>query len=129
MDTDNKALIEHSHLENGANLYLYDASRTMIGDRMLVTLFVRVEITAESIDGSDGLPSADEIRSALGDPVTWEYTKQRRFIDSREKDDVFKALQADFDANMRPYISHPGFPAGCVRRRMKELQQPGRRRV
>lgn len=123
MDTPGKTLIEQSNLENGANLELYNASRTMIGDRMLVALFVRVEIPVESLPdtgGADGLPSSDEIRAVLSDPVTWEYTKQRKFIDKLEKDEVFKILQADFDTNMRPYLVHPEFPARYVKKQLAQ---------
>lgn len=123
MDTPEKTLIEQSRLENGANLKLYNASRTMIGDRMLVALFVRVEIPVESLPdkgGVDGPLSSDEIRAVLSDPVTWEYTKQRKFIDKIEKDEVFKILQADFDANIRPYLMHPEFPARYVKKQLAQ---------
>lgn len=126
MNTAEKNLIEKTELENRAVLELYDDSRTMIGDRMLVSLTVRVQIHVNSLyqgDAEDGLPAAEEIRAALGDPITWEHTRQRRFIDAREKTEVFESLRADFEENMRPYLNHPQFPAGCVRRQMEEYRK------
>lgn len=119
-------LIEKTKLENRAILELYDGSRTIIGDRMLVSLTVRVHIPVNILyqdDMSDGLPPAEEIRTALGDPITWEHTRQRRFIDAREKTEVFESLRADFEENMRPYLNHPQFPAGCFRRQMEEYRK------
>ncbi|MFP4000199.1 MAG: hypothetical protein ACLFUN_10175 [Desulfobacterales bacterium] len=122
-----KTLREQTELKNGTTLEIYDASRTMTGDRMLVILLVRLEIPADSLkytNAGKDLPSEDEIRAALGDPVRWEYTKQRKFIDKREKDEVLGILHADFNANMRPYVLHPDFPARYVK---KQLQEQPRR--
>lgn len=126
INTSEKKLLEHTGLKNGTTLKIYDASRSLIGDRMLVILLVRLEIPADSLTYTNAgkeLPSADEIRAALGDPVRWEYTKQRRFIDKREKDEVLGILHADFNANMRPYILHPDFPARYVKKQLKEQRK------
>ncbi len=126
MDAPKKILIEQTSLENRAILQLYDASRIMAGDKMLVTLLVRIEIPVESLGGTKtayGLPPAEEIRVAIGDPVAWEYRKQRMFIDIREKEEVFEKIRAEFDANMRPYLLHPDFPAGFVKKQLEKKAQ------
>ncbi|MFP4193408.1 MAG: hypothetical protein ACOCQI_00010 [Desulfosalsimonas sp.] len=123
MNISEKTLLEHTALDNGSTLEIYDASRTMIGDRMLVALFVQIKIPADSLSNttaSGDPPCAGEIRAALGDPVIWEYTKQRTFIDRRKKDEVFDVLRADFESHMRPYLLHPDFPARYVKKQMEE---------
>ncbi|MCF8023947.1 MAG: hypothetical protein K9K82_00470 [Desulfobacteraceae bacterium] len=96
---------------------------------MLVALFVRMEFPVENLYGTGttgGLPPEDEVRETLGDPVTWEYTKQRYFIDRRAKSEVFATLLTDFNSNMRPYLTHPEFPARYVK---KQLKQPGSKKL
>ena len=126
MDVTQYQLIEQTPLKNAATLELYDTSRTMIGDRILVSLTARVKIPVASLyqhPAAPDLPPADPLRSFLGDPVTWEHVKQRHFIDAREKSEVLESLLADFNAHMRAYVSHPDFPVKYVQKQLREHQK------
>ncbi len=119
-------LIEQTSLKNAATLELYDTSRTMIGDRMLVSLTARVQIPVDSLyehRAAQELPPADPLRALLGDPVTWENVKQRHFIDSREKSEVLDIMLAEFNTHLRPYLTHPDFPVKYVQKQLREHQK------
>ena len=119
-------LIEQTPLKNAATLELYDTARTMIGDRMLVSLTARVKIPVESLyqhPAAPELPPADPLRALLGDPVTWEHVKQRHFIDTRKKPEVLERLLAEFNTHMRAYLTHPDFPVKYVQKQLREHQK------
>ncbi|MCF8029242.1 MAG: hypothetical protein K9K81_12820 [Desulfobacteraceae bacterium] len=119
-------LIEQLRLDNQATLELYDTSRALIGDRMLVSLTARVRIPVDGLyehRAAEKLPPADPLRALLGDPVTWENVKQRHFIDSREKSEVLERLLAEFNTHMRPYLTHPDFPVKYVQKQLREHQK------
>lgn len=127
-----ETLIEKIRLDNQAILEIHDASRTMIGDRLMVVLTARVRIFLDYIyqnSPSPDLPPRKELESLLGDPVVWEHSRHRRFIDKKEKDAAFQSLRADFDANLRPYLTHPDFPSKYVIKQLENRQNPsgGRR--
>ena len=127
-----ETLIEKTRLDNQAILEIYDDSRTMIGDRLLVVLTARVRIFLDSIyqgSPSPDLPPRKELKNRLGDPVVWEHSRQRRFIDKKEKESAFQLLRAEFDANLRPYLTHPDFPSKYVIKQLENRQKPtgGRR--
>ena len=125
-----ETLIEKEVLDNQAVLEIYDASVPQIGDRMRVILCTRLSISINSLcakKDDDDLPPAEEIKNRLGDPLVWEHTRQRRFIDQQEKSEVFENLRADFDKNMRHYLLHPEFPVKYAKKRLKELTEAFRR--
>ncbi|WP_181549505.1 hypothetical protein [Desulfosalsimonas propionicica] len=125
-----ETLIEKTVLDNQGVLEIYDASVTQIGDRMLVTLRARLLVSVHSLYGKNqdnDLPPAAEIKSRINDPLVWEHTRQRRFIDQQEKTGVFESLRADFDKNMRPYLMHPEFPVKLAKKRLKEQAEAANR--
>jgi hypothetical protein len=120
-------LIEKTDLDNKALLEIYDASRVLIGDRWLVVLAAKVQIAVASLydnEKSHELPGPEKISELLGDPLVWKHSRQRRFIDKSEKEQVFAALRADFDKNMRQYLMHPLFP---VKFTLKQLEDKKKR--
>ncbi|MBS0013215.1 MAG: hypothetical protein KFF46_04515 [Desulfobacterales bacterium] len=125
-----ETLIEKQVLDNQAVLEIFDTSVPQIGDRIRVILCARLSISINSLcpkkDGDD-LPPAEEIKNRLGDPLVWEHTRQRRFIDQQEKSEVFESLRADFDKNMRPYLLHPDFPVKYAKKRLKDQDKAANR--
>ncbi len=116
-------LIEKTNMTNKAILEIHDSSRAIIGDRMLVVLTVRVSIPVASLydkEKKEDLPPPEELKNLLGDPVVWEHTSERKFIDKLEKQEVFSGLLADFDKNIRHYLMHPAFPVKYILKQFRE---------
>ncbi|MFP4040380.1 MAG: hypothetical protein ACLFS7_07550 [Desulfosudaceae bacterium] len=120
-------LLERCRLENGLELFLYDASRRVAGDRWQVVLIVRAEVpvVASLLALPDG-KSGDDIRSVLGDSLVWEQRRERNFIDEKEKKAVFEAMVRRFNDNTRGYLAHPDFAAKFIARRYDDLAKKRR---
>lgn len=104
-------LIKSIRLDNGLDLKIYDASKSIAADRWQVNLVARIIIPVDETysENTAAQPAAAEIRQALGDTVTYEITKQRNFIDESEKQPVLNQLFDMFIQYSAPYLSHPDF--------------------
>jgi hypothetical protein len=115
--------IDEMRLDNGLTLYLYDRSRPVAGDRWLVSFVARIDVEVRpeyfKNKGAEGL-DFDEIKSALGDRVTYHHEKKRNFIAEVEKDRVFKSLKDRFLGASLGYLSSFEFPRKLVLMRYQE---------
>jgi hypothetical protein len=121
-------LIKNIDLENGLELKLYDASRKLAGDRWLVSLIARIEIsTSDSLLKEDVSPSlnVDEVRKVLGEKLLFEQKREKIFIDEREKDEVLKEIQDFFLSCSLSYFSHSDFPKKYVLKEFNEKIKKG----
>jgi hypothetical protein len=104
-------LIETFDLGNNTVLQLIDASRKLVGDRYLVTLVSRINISIKEnllCDVSD-CPCIDDIVNELGEILIYERKEERIFVDEREKDSVLSDLLSQFKDNVLKYYRHPDF--------------------
>ncbi len=121
-------LIKTIDLENGLELKLYDASRKLAGDRWLVSLIARIEIsTSDSLLKEDVSPSlnVDEVRKVLGEKLLFEQKREKIFIDERKKDEVLKEIQDFFLSCSLSYFSHSDFPKKYVLKEFNEKIKKG----
>ncbi|MBW1740015.1 MAG: hypothetical protein JRJ42_02640 [Deltaproteobacteria bacterium] len=116
-------LIEKIRLENGLTLELYDLSRPVAGDRWLVSFVARIDVAVKpeylENQGTEDF-SLNEIKSAVGDRATYQYKKERNFIDETEKDEVFKGLKDRFLSISLGYLSNPDFPRKLILRQYRQ---------
>jgi hypothetical protein len=110
-------MFEALSLENGLTLTLYDRSRSVAGDRWLVSFEARIEL--EVLPGcfaGDKGPavSFEDIKAAVGEKVVYRYTKQRNFVAQKEKGSVFKELKTHFLSLSLPYLASPEFPRKLI---------------
>ena len=106
-------LIKTLDLENGLQLNVYDASRKLVGDRWLVSLIVRMIVpVTDALEKNSRQPmkSIDEIKDVLGHSVIFEQKRERIFVDSAEKETVFKELCDMFLNSQLNYLSKDIFP-------------------
>ncbi len=116
-------LIKTIDLENGLELKLFDASRKLAGDRWLVSLIARIEIsTSDSLLKEDVSPSlnVDEVRKVLGEKLLFEQKRDKIFIDEKEKDEVMKEIQDSFLSSSLSYLSYSDFPQKYVLKKFNE---------
>jgi len=116
-------LIKTLDLENGLQLNIYDVSRKLVGDRWLVSLIVRMDVpVTETLqkDSRQPIVNINEIRDILGDSVLFEKKREKIFIDTAEKETVFKELCDMFLNSSLNYLSKDIFPKQYVLKTYKE---------
>ena len=116
-------LIKTLDLENGLQLNIYDASRKLVGDRWLVSLIVRMDVpVTETLqkDSRQPIVNINEIKDILGDSVLFEKKREKIFIDTAEKETVFKELCDMFLNSSLNYLSKDIFPKQYVLKTYKE---------
>ena len=116
-------LIKTLELKTGLQLKIYDASRTMAGDRWLVSLIARMEIPVTKVlEKNDSHPkeNANEIKDVLGERVIFEQKRDRIFVDIKEKDSVFKEMHDLFLGSSKDYLSRETFPKQFILKTYKE---------
>ena len=116
-------LIKTLELKNGLRLKIYDASRTMAGDRWLISLIARMEIPVTKVlEKNDSHPkeNANEIKDVLGERVIFEQKRDRIFVDIKEKDSVFKEMHDLFLGSSKDYLSRETFPKQFILKTYKE---------
>lgn len=116
-------LIETLDLENGLQLNVYDASRKLVGDRWLVSLIVRMDVSVtEALEKNSrqSTENIDEIKEMLGDSVLFEKKREKIFVDTAAKETVFKELCDMFLNSSLNYLSKDSFPKQYILKTYKE---------
>ena len=116
-------LIKTLDLENGLQLNVYDASRKLVGDRWLVSLIIRMNVpVAEALkeNSRESMENIDEIKDLLGDSVLFENKREKIFVDTVEKEMVFKELFDLFMNSSLKYLSKGIFPKQYILKMYKE---------
>lgn len=116
-------LVKTLELKNGLQLNVYDASRKLVGDRWLVSLIVRMDVpVTEALKKSSREPMKriKEIKDMLGDSVLYEQKRERIFVDSSEKEIVFKELSDMFLNSALNYLSKDIFPKQYILKKYEE---------
>jgi hypothetical protein len=116
-------LIKTLDLENGLQLNVYDASRKLVGDRWLVSLIVRMDVpVTEALkkNNRESMENIDEIKDMLGESVLFEKKREKIFVDTAEKEMVFKGLCDMFLNSSMKYLSKGIFPKQYILKMYKE---------
>lgn len=120
-------LIRSVPLGNGLVLNLYDTSKVGAGDRCYVALSAVIDIpVASARSGADGAPA--DLTEILGESVRFEQTRERHFIDVRDKTAVLDTMVKDLLDASAGYLGHPDFPRKTVLREYAKRRGPGFRR-
>ncbi len=116
-------LIKTLDLENGLQLKIYDASRNLVGDRCIVSLIARMEIpVTEILERNDPQPTenVNEIRDVLGEYVLFEQKREKNFVDTTEREIVYKKMCDIFLGSSLNYLSKETFPKQLILKKYKE---------
>ena len=122
-------LIKTIVLGNGLILEIYDHSRKVAGDRWLVKMVAKIDISMDYLinntRGSSKLNlQVDEFKKFFDACVRYEHKRERHFISEKEKDVVFNDLLTSYFESTQAYLSHPDFPIRyAAREYLKKKQQ------
>lgn len=118
-------LIEKITLPNGLILEIWDKSRRMAGDRWLVSLLAKVEITVlpeyfSTLD--DGKQAYQDLVAAHGNSLVFTQEKVRPFVDDKEIQDVLTGLCQSIKDNLVAYLGNPKFASLFVLKKYGDLR-------
>jgi hypothetical protein len=118
-------LIEKIILSNGLILEIWDQSHRMAGDRWLVSLLARVEITISleyfsTLD--DGEKAYQDLVAAHGNSVVFTQEKVRHFVDERETKDVLTQFCQNLKDTLVAYVGNPKFASLYVLKKYGDLK-------
>jgi hypothetical protein len=116
-------LVKTIDLENSMQLNIFDCSRKLAGDRWMVTMIARIEIPVTEVlvqEGHQTKESVDEIIKVLGEQVLFEQTRERIFVDEKEKANTFEEVCDIFLNSTLTYLSSKEFPQRYVLKKFRE---------
>ena len=127
MTNETEKVIEQQQLDNGIELILFDRSRVTAGDRWQVELKCEALVP---IDGSywDIMAQEDpkllpDIRKILGEQLVFVATKQRNFVDAKEREAVLQEMVQQVYNSMLEYLKKPHFPQEFFKKKYRETHQ------
>ena len=127
MTNETEKVIEQQQLDNGIELILFDRSRVTAGDRWQVELKCEALVP---IDGSywDMMAQEDpkllpDIRKILGEQLVFVATKQRNFVDAKEREAVLQEMVQQVYNSMLEYLKKPHFPQKFFKKKYRETYQ------
>jgi hypothetical protein len=120
-----ETLIEKITLPNGLILEIWDTSRLMAGDRWLVSLLAKVEVTVlpeyfSTLD--DGEQAYQDLVAAHGNSLVFTQEKVRPFVDEREFKDMLARLCQRIKENLVAYLGNPKFASLYVLKKYGDLR-------
>ena len=118
-------LIEKITLPNGLILEIWDTSRLMAGDRWLVSLLAKVEVTVlpeyfSPLD--DGEQAYQDLVAAHGNSLVFTQEKVRPFVDEKEIQDMLTRLCQRIKDNLIAYLGNPKFASLYVLKKYGDLR-------
>ena len=118
-------LLEKITLPNGLILEIWDTSRLMAGDRWLVSLLAKVEVTVlpeyfSPLD--DGEQAYQDLVAAHGNSLVFTQEKVRPFVDEKEIQDMLTRLCQRIKDNLIAYLGNPKFASRYVLKKYGDLR-------
>jgi hypothetical protein len=97
----------------------------MAGDRWLVSLLAKVEVTVlpeyfSTLD--DGEKAYQDLVAAHGNSLVFTQEKVRPFVEERETKDVLTRLRQRIKDNLVPYLGNPKFASLYVLKKYGDLR-------
>lgn len=115
-------LVEKTDLPNGLVLQVWDKSRVIAPDTTKVELGIVLDVTVREEYFSDPADFRQVVK-VFGQVISYEYTKERTFVNTKDRERVFNELLADFSRDSLPYISRAHFPARFAMSKLQDIRQ------
>jgi hypothetical protein len=127
MTDDTEKIIDQQKLENGIELFMYDRSRVIAGDRWQVELECKAYMPIDEsywgmVDSEDSQLLRD-IKKILGDRMEFVTTRQRNFIDEKEYEAVLQGMVQQISDFILKYMKKPYFPQEFFKKQYREAHQ------
>ena len=118
-------LLEKITLPNGLILEIWDKSHLMAGDRWLVSLLAKVEVTVlpeyfSPLD--DGEQAYQDLVAAHGNSLVFTQEKVRPFVEEKEIQDMLTRLCQRIKDNLIAYLGNPKFASLYVLKKYGDLR-------
>lgn len=124
--TPERKLIEKLTLPNGLEVFFYDCSRKVAGDRWYVCLTIEIPIPVKReyfLKESNPEAAYVDFTKAFGDIYLFSQKKERNFIDEKEVQKLIETMKDDFIKNNLSYIQRNLFPSFCIRKAYNEWKE------
>ena len=118
--------IEKMEFASGLAVEIYDACRPVAGERWLVAFECdsSADLAGLEKDGDEGLAKAIRLcRKVFGDTICDTQHRERNFIPTHQKEQVFTSLVESFKHDRMPYWRHPEFPRRMVLAKAREVSK------
>jgi len=116
-------IIKKLDLENNLCVTIYDRSKKLIGDRYQVVLDAEMEIpiTPSVLEKNNQFSlEIKEVNKILGDKIVFQHTKEKIFIDEKEKESLLHTMIDSFIMDIVPYLSRPDFPVKFIKKQYQD---------
>jgi hypothetical protein len=115
-------IYEQIPMSNGLTASVYDLSRQIAADTVKVELVARIPVTLRPDDFSE--PSQYErTRAVFGEEIVFEHRRERSFVKTEQKEQVFSAMLETFKQASLPYLSHPQFRTRFAASKYRDILQ------
>jgi hypothetical protein len=115
-------LVEKIDLPNNLVLQVWDKSRAIASDITKVELFIVINVEIRKEYFSDPA-HFQQVIAVFGQEISYEYTKERTFVDTTNREKVFDELLDDFRRDSIPYISRTDFPSRFAMSKLRDIRQ------
>lgn len=106
-------ILEVKELANGVRLTLIDNSRTIAGDRWFLKLdleaFVAIPEAYWTARQDKEAPLLSRIRELMGDKAKFSSSREKHFVDDKERPTLMEGLLTEVHTTILPYLSSPAF--------------------
>ncbi len=114
-------LMESIELKNGLMLEVYDYSRPIAADTTKIELVVRMKVPLLEEFFQNREDFVDTI-NVFGQEITYEYRKERTFVNNEMKDSVLQELFSTFKSDSLNYLSHEDFASRFALSKLRDLR-------
>lgn len=115
-------LHEQIHMPNGLTVEVHDLSREIAANTVRVEMIIRIPVALRPDDFAE--PSRfEQTRAVFGEEIVYEHRRERSFVTSEQRDDVFRTLLATFKQTTLPYLSIPEFRTRFAASKYREILQ------
>jgi len=115
-------LVEEITLSNNLIMQVWDGSRAIASDTTKVELRIVIDIAVRKEYFNDP-EHLQQVAAVFGPEISYEYTKERTFVDTTNREMVFNELLEDFRKDSLPYISRTDFPARFAMSKLRDIRQ------
>lgn len=115
-------LVEKIQLPNDLVVEIWDKSRAIAADTMLVGVVIKTTVQLKEEYFSDP-EHFIQVKKVFGPEICYEYVKERSFVGKGEKGEVFRELLEVYKKDSLPYIAKPNFPARFALSKLREIQE------
>lgn len=120
-------LVKDKTLANGMTLSFFDCSKLLAADRWFVKMQGEMKFSLAGVawpdtDGLDPQVLA-KIKERIGDSVSFNINKERKFIDADEKDAVLAEMIAQVEDNLIGYLEDSSFRQKLFDKQYEEMRK------